>query len=137
MSANASIEFSDEEIEIVKLLATSREHTEFNMFRRMFIQERLDLPEETVRAACLRLHNFGYITHRDSEGDSFSIESTIFTLRYAIDNQPLPNHWKNLIDWWFSKRWSMLVTAFVVVLPLIAQWVEMTKTILDWVTPAD
>lgn len=134
MSEKASFDFSDEDTAIVKCLAGLLERAELNMFSISAVQERTELDEETVRNSCRLLANLGYLSLRDIDGNNFSIEKSIFVVRHAIENPPLPNHWKDLIDWWFSKRWSLPVTALVVVLPLVAQWVEMLKTVAEWVT---
>ena len=52
---------------------------------------------------------------------------------HEIENPPKPNYWNELMTWWFSSKWKVGITAFAVILPLLVQWVEMTRTVLRWV----
>jgi hypothetical protein len=131
------IEFSDDEESIVIYLAELRESSVEDCFMCEAIAEKLGLPEPVVEATFVRLMNYGFIEFEADGGSVISVRRTIFEVRDLIQNPPLANHWKNLLDWWFSKAWTLPVTALFVVLPLIAQWVEMLKTVLGWVAPFD
>ena len=123
-------EFSDEEQIVLRFLA-DRFHAGGNWFE----VDSVPIPEgcdEQWRDRVLgRLLNYGLIISEAS--GSFKIRSTIAPFLHQLDNPRKKNYWKELLDWWFSSRWRVAITAFAVVLPLLVQWIVMIKTVLGWI----
>lgn len=128
----ASLEFNDDEVTIILCLADLRENCEVNRFSTDAIVRKSGMDPHFVGDTLNRLKNYGVLQFEDSGDASISINLTIFEYRDQIQNPPLPNHWKSLSAWWFSKRWTLPVTVVVVALPLVTQWIEMLKTLVGW-----
>jgi hypothetical protein len=45
---------------------------------------------------------------------------------------PLKDHWASIVRWFRSRWWSVPLVLIIVCLPLLIQWFEMVKAILDW-----
>jgi len=65
--------------------------------------------------------------------DSFEILPALLTVSHKLNNQPVPNHLSDLTSWWFSAKWRAVVTVFVIILPLLVQWIEMIQQCLSWI----
>lgn len=122
--------FSDEEVEVLRFLS-ERFHRGGSRFSVSSVPIPDGCDEQWRWRIVGRLANYGYI---ESETiDSYRIYSGIASLVDRIDNPPPQNHWKELLTWWFASRWRAAVTAFLVILPLIVQWIAMIKTVLEWI----
>jgi hypothetical protein len=66
---------------------------------------------------------------------AFSIQQSLIELVHEIENPPARNHLSEWTIWWFGKPWRAAISAVAIILPLIVQWIEMLKTVLDWVSP--
>ena len=123
-------EFSDDEQIVLRFIAGR-----FHNGGSWFALESIPIPEGCDvqwRDRLLgRLSNYGLI--RSQSCDSFEIRPTIAPLLDQLDNPPKKNYWKELLDWWFSSRLRVGVTAFVILLPLLVQWIGMIKTVLEWI----
>ena len=64
---------------------------------------------------------------------AFSIQESLVELVHDIENPPARNHLSEWTIWWFGKPWRAAISAVVIILPLIVQWIEMLKTMLDWI----
>ena len=130
MSFTTVAEFSDDEKVVVRFIA-ERFHNGGNWFD----VESVPLPDgcdESWRYRILgRLKNYGLIAS-SSEG-SYDIRATIAPILEQMDNPPKPNYWRHLLEWWFASKWRTTVTAFVIILPLLVQWVVMIQTVLKWI----
>lgn len=65
--------------------------------------------------------------------ESVRVLPSVLELIHDLDNPPSPNYWKELFDWWFKSKWRVAISAFVVLLPLVVQWIEMITKVLSWV----
>lgn len=64
---------------------------------------------------------------------SVKIQPVVVDAVYDLDHPPVVNQWSKLIQWWFSASWRAYLTAAVVVLPLLVQWIQMIQTVLSWI----
>ena len=84
--------------------------------------------EQQMSSTIHRLNNYGIVDRRTNI--HVNIQPGIVKVIEKLDNPDTPNYWSKAIEWWFSKRWRAAVTIFVVLLPLVVQWIEMVGTVL-------
>ena len=82
-----------------------------------------------------RLRELGIIRH--SSGTEFQILPVIEDIAYQIKNPPPKDYWKGISIWFKSRWWSIPVAVVAVVLPLLFQWYEMLKKLVNWITNAE
>lgn len=63
---------------------------------------------------------------------SVSVLPLTVNVAYQLDHPPVVNQWTQLLQWWFAARWRAALTALLVILPLLVQWIQMIQTVLSW-----
>ncbi len=89
-----------------------------------------DLGCDKILEQCERLNRCGLLQTFSNNGET--ILPTVLELVEYWDNPPLPNLKDELIKWFWSRPWSVVVFVVVVGLPLLVTWVSMLKTLLEW-----
>jgi hypothetical protein len=54
-------------------------------------------------------------------------------LALFAERLPPKDYWNNIVLWFRSRWWSVPLVVVVVCMPLLIQWVEMLKAILQWI----
>lgn len=126
--------FTDDEVATLRFLS-QRFHSGSRWIDIQAIPIPADCDDSWRDRLVLRLVNYGLVEY-DSVS-SLVIHPKVAEVVHQIDHPPQPNYWKLLIAWWFAARWRVAVTAFVVILPLMVQWIEMLRTIHAWIFPVE
>jgi hypothetical protein len=53
---------------------------------------------------------------------------------HQIRNPPTPNYLTEITKWWFSSMWRALIAVFIILLPLIVQWIEMIQACVGYLS---
>lgn len=59
------------------------------------------------------------------------VESATVEAVHQLDNQPPPDYWKRAGTWFRSKRWSVPVLLFIVVVTVIGGFISVIKAIFE------
>ena len=124
-----TVSFEDEEQVVLRFLA-KRFHAGGNWGSFDCIPMPDGCDEQWRSKLIHRLNNYGII--RITSTGSFDIRPLVCEVVDKLDNPVKPNYWKKSLDWWFSAKWRAAITIFVVLLPLLVQWIEMIRTVLTW-----
>ena len=122
-------------------------HRQFLRNDKIFHEERTQkdngLTQEQLANIVGRLEVLEVLYRYQAEGRSVGSRFPVVTMRISPAicevvvtlNRP-SNYWEILLDWWFSRRWSLPVTVLAVALPLLAQWIEWGYKLWSWFHPA-
>jgi len=93
-------------------------------------------PEEQrhIESRLVRLEVIEFLMPDDKgrKDCDYLVNGRVCELVSELDHRPLVNHWQRFLSWWFSKRWSMPLTALVLLAPIVAQWCEWAYKCYMW-----
>ena len=85
--------------------------------------------DECVQRVIARFKNYGLLGWDSSS--TLTIYSKVVEVSNSLENPPLPDHWRDLLIWFRSKRWSLLIFIIVALISFLGGAISLYKEIAE------
>ena len=127
---NAKVSFDDNDQAMINFLA---DYFNKHGSREISINKIIEYVQSEPSEIRERLNRFiGFQMVQEIGKNTIEILPNLLEASIVLKDKRDHDYWKSCELWFRSKWWSLPALFFIVLLPLIVQWIEMIKTVMQW-----